>query len=85
MTGIVLLDLDAGFKNVNDTFGHRTGDRLLVEVAARLRRAQRAHDVLLRLGGDEFAVVLVGMPTWPMRRTGGPPVSLGGGRRRRGR
>ncbi|MCB0872752.1 MAG: EAL domain-containing protein [Thermoleophilia bacterium] len=62
VTGIVLLDLD-GFKNVNDTFGHRTGDRLLVEVAARLRRAQRAHDVLLRLGGDEFAVVLVGMPT----------------------
>jgi diguanylate cyclase (GGDEF)-like protein len=54
---VVLLDLD-GFKQVNDTLGHRTGDDLLREVGRRLRAATRAGELASRLGGDEFAVLL---------------------------
>jgi diguanylate cyclase (GGDEF)-like protein/PAS domain S-box-containing protein len=53
---VLLVDLD-GFKPVNDTFGHEAGDRVLVEVAQRLRAGTRPGDVVARLGGDEFAVV----------------------------
>ncbi len=54
---LLMLDLDH-FKQVNDTYGHPAGDRLIEEIAEVLRRRARESDVLARLGGDEFAVVL---------------------------
>jgi diguanylate cyclase (GGDEF)-like protein/PAS domain S-box-containing protein len=57
-TGAVLLiDLDH-FKEVNDEFGHQTGDDLLKTVAGAMRHAVRQTDTLARIGGDEFAVIL---------------------------
>jgi diguanylate cyclase (GGDEF)-like protein/PAS domain S-box-containing protein len=56
MLGVVFLDLDR-FKHINDTRGHETGDKLLQEVAARLRGCVRDCDVIIRMGGDEFVVV----------------------------
>lgn len=56
LLGIMFIDLD-GFKNVNDTMGHDTGDLLLREVAIRLNESVREEDFIARLGGDEFIIV----------------------------
>lgn len=54
---IMFLDLD-GFKNINDTLGHDTGDALLKEVANRLNSGVREEDLISRIGGDEFIIVI---------------------------
>jgi len=54
---VLLMDLDR-FRFVNDTLGHQAGDRVLIEVASRLRAALSDDDILARLGGDEFAALL---------------------------
>jgi diguanylate cyclase (GGDEF)-like protein/PAS domain S-box-containing protein len=53
---LLFLDVD-GFKQVNDTLGHRTGDIVLSELAARLRRVSRRFDTVARYGGDEFVLL----------------------------
>lgn len=64
----MFIDLD-GFKGVNDTWGHATGDLVLQLVARRVQKVLRAEDVLARLGGDEFVVMLEGvnMPEGALR------------------
>lgn len=54
------LDLNS-FKPINDRLGHAAGDEILVQIAERLRRCERATDMFARLGGDEFALVAAGV------------------------
>jgi diguanylate cyclase (GGDEF)-like protein/PAS domain S-box-containing protein len=72
MLGVVFLDLDR-FKHINDTRGHETGDKLLQEVATRLRACVRDSDVVIRMGGDEFVVVFRNVKNYD-------EVTLGAGR-----
>ena len=58
---VLMLDLDR-FKNINDSFGHYVGDRLLQAVSVRLQVCLRESDTIARLGGDEF-VISIGMVT----------------------
>lgn len=57
---LLLLDIDA-FKQINDTYGHATGDEVIKQVASLLSSTFRAVDHVCRIGGDEFAVILVEM------------------------
>lgn len=54
---VVLCDVDH-FKRINDKYGHATGDRVLIEVAERIRQAARDADLVGRIGGEEFVVIL---------------------------
>ncbi|NMP30744.1 EAL domain-containing protein [Thalassotalea sp. M1531] len=54
---VLFIDLDR-FKVINDTLGHHTGDKFLIEIASRLTDCVRDNDVLARLGGDEFVILL---------------------------
>jgi len=54
---VLFIDLD-GFKEINDRMGHEAGDRLLKEIAARLKNNLRAADVAARMGGDEFVLLM---------------------------
>lgn len=54
---VVMIDLD-NFKQINDTYGHEAGDKVLIEVAKQLNEATRDTDVVARLGGDEFVILL---------------------------
>lgn len=56
-SAVMFIDLD-DFKGINDTYGHDTGDQVLVEVGRRLVASCRPHDTVARLGGDEFALLL---------------------------
>jgi diguanylate cyclase (GGDEF)-like protein len=71
---IGIIDLD-GFKPVNDTYGHATGDRVLTEAAQRLKEACGDDMILARLGGDEFGFLITGSPTRDELRWLGAAIS----------
>ena len=57
MAAFFMIDID-DFKYINDFYGHLSGDALLAEIAAGLKRIFRRHDIIGRIGGDEFAVIM---------------------------
>jgi diguanylate cyclase (GGDEF)-like protein len=59
---LLLVDLDR-FRHINDSLGHDTGDRVLIDVAQRIRGCMRQHDLLARTGGDQFALLIDGADT----------------------
>ncbi|MFT2112225.1 EAL domain-containing protein [Marinomonas sp. 2405UD68-3] len=56
-TAVLYLDLDH-FKDINDKFGHHSGDKILIEVASRIKGCVRDSDLVARMGGDEFTVII---------------------------
>jgi len=67
--GVAMLDID-WFKEINDTHGHMTGDKVLIEVASRLKKALRNYDQIGRYGGDELLIVLPGLDKTHARSIG---------------
>lgn len=59
---LCLLDCDR-FKNINDTYGHAVGDRVLISIADALKKSCRDNDIVMRLGGDEFALYAINVST----------------------
>ena len=59
------LDIDS-FKEINDTFGHQTGDTVILAIADAICSTFRTNDIAMRLGGDEFGVYAVGIPNREM-------------------
>lgn len=57
---VLFVDLDE-FKPINDTYGHKCGDHVLIKTAERMLRLVRQHDTVARIGGDEFVLVCKGM------------------------
>jgi diguanylate cyclase (GGDEF)-like protein/PAS domain S-box-containing protein len=81
---VLFMDLD-NFKVINDSLGHRAGDRVLVAAGKRVRRALRPEDSVARLGGDEFIILLEGVDGAAAARAAErvleqlrPPLSAGG-------
>lgn len=60
LDAFLFLDLD-GFKKINDNYGHHVGDKILVEVAKRLKETVRSDDYIARISGDEFCVILLNL------------------------
>lgn len=58
---LAMIDIDC-FKHVNDTYGHDTGDAVLVGIAQVIKEHSRASDIVVRFGGEEFCVLLTGAP-----------------------
>ncbi|MEW8208004.1 MAG: EAL domain-containing protein, partial [Candidatus Thiodiazotropha taylori] len=54
---LLFMDLDR-FKNINDSLGHHTGDKLLIDFTSRIQKHTRKEDMLFRMGGDEFVILL---------------------------
>lgn len=75
---LMLLDLDC-FKSVNDRYGHQAGDKVLIDVAADIRKMFRNSDVLSRLGGDEYVVYLKSVPgrEWTLKRAASMVEKIG--------
>ena len=66
-SGGMFLELDIDrFKEINDTYGHQTGDAVILAIADALRNTFRTNDITMRLGGDEFGVYAMGIPSQEM-------------------
>lgn len=61
-SGVLMVDMD-GLKQINDTYGHRIGDAVIVEFSSRLKHVTRSSDTAARLGGDEFGLILTPLET----------------------